>query len=559
MFFAFGSLFSQDNVGFGTTTPHSSALLDMTASDKGLLIPRVELIAVNDGVNPVNGPATGLLVFNETGALASGFYYWDGTEWVMVGAGGGSSCHTLDEAYDCGGAGAGALIVADANPVMINLPLTGTNDEGLYVQSDKGSTPAPTAAITAVNTMHGAGIYAEISETTNLYSGIQGITYTTLTGSDLAKGVSGYHDGTGIGVGVWGEASSNNAAGSSYGVYGKGSNKTFGGYFYGANWPGGFIETGDVTGVALQVASGGQNPLNWGLLEVGAVQINCGFTGGATGNNIMFNNASGEATMGPDAGSWCYLGGPGLEWWGIYSSNVLQVSRRELKRDITYFNEDLANYVMDDIMELKPAFYKYNEENDTRIEGKEQRTRYNMHLGFILDETPDYIQDNAFSGIDLYSLASLSIAGVQENRRSIEEIEEQITEIHDFGTSKLIGNEIYVPYNKNFEGTQPVVAITPLSPVKDYYIKSQNENGFVLAVENENEFDFNWIVVAHKKVDIKNSEPVVDAQLKAQLEVDEAKKAEIRNELMKGKQTTVELKGKDASKYDATKYQNSTK
>ena len=476
----------------------------------------------------------------------------------MVGAGGGSSCHTLDEAYDCGGAGLGAFIEADANPVIINLPLAGTNDEALFVQSDKGSTPAPTAAITAVNTMHGAGIYAEISETTNLYSGIQGITYTTLTGSDLATGVSGYHDGTGIGVGVWGEASSNNAAGSSYGVYGKGTNKTFGGYFYGENWPGSFVETGDVTGVALQVASAGQDPLNWGLLEVGVVQFNCGVSGAATGNNVIFNNASGEATIGPDMGGWCYLGGPSLEWWGIYSSNVLQVSRRELKRDITYFNDDVASYVMNDIMNLKPAFYKYKAENDTKVEGLEQRTRYNMHLGFILDETPDYIQDNAFSGIDLYSLVSLSIAGVQENRKSIENIECQITEVHDFGITSLSGNEIYVKYNKDFSGTQPVVAITPHSPVRDYYIKSQNENGFVLAVEDVNEFSFNWIAIAQKEVVNIKSEPVIDALLKSQLEVDEAKKSEIRNELMKGKQTTVELKGKNASKYNATKYQKST-
>ena len=59
LFLVFSSLIAQDNVGFGTTTPHSSALLDMTASDKGLLIPRVELIDVTNGTTPVNGPATG--------------------------------------------------------------------------------------------------------------------------------------------------------------------------------------------------------------------------------------------------------------------------------------------------------------------------------------------------------------------------------------------------------------------------------------------------------------------------------------------------------------------
>jgi hypothetical protein len=106
-------------VGIGTTTPHGSALLVFTAADKGLLIPRVTIVDVTDGVNPVNGMETGLLVYNSAGALAQGFYYWDGTEWVMLGAGGGASCVTLDEAHDCGGAGVGRTINADAGAVEI--------------------------------------------------------------------------------------------------------------------------------------------------------------------------------------------------------------------------------------------------------------------------------------------------------------------------------------------------------------------------------------------------------------------------------------------------------
>jgi hypothetical protein len=72
-----GHLRSQNNVGIGTTTPHASALLDLTATDKGLLIPRVALVAANNGTTPVNGPATGLLVYNTgTGGLTpAGFYY----------------------------------------------------------------------------------------------------------------------------------------------------------------------------------------------------------------------------------------------------------------------------------------------------------------------------------------------------------------------------------------------------------------------------------------------------------------------------------------------------
>jgi hypothetical protein len=39
------SLTTFAQVGIGTTTPHASAALDLTASDKGLLLPRVTSLA----------------------------------------------------------------------------------------------------------------------------------------------------------------------------------------------------------------------------------------------------------------------------------------------------------------------------------------------------------------------------------------------------------------------------------------------------------------------------------------------------------------------------------
>lgn len=65
--------FAQSNgVGIGTLTPHASALLDLTATDKGFLMPRV-----ND-TNNIVSPATGLLIYLTTNNT---FYYFDGTYW----------------------------------------------------------------------------------------------------------------------------------------------------------------------------------------------------------------------------------------------------------------------------------------------------------------------------------------------------------------------------------------------------------------------------------------------------------------------------------------------
>src|SRR5215217_6938715 len=42
------------SVGIGTATPNASAALDITATNKGLLIPRMSLNSINAIVNPAN-------------------------------------------------------------------------------------------------------------------------------------------------------------------------------------------------------------------------------------------------------------------------------------------------------------------------------------------------------------------------------------------------------------------------------------------------------------------------------------------------------------------------
>ena len=108
------------NVGIGTSTPHSSAKLQIESTNSGLLIPRVSLLAVTNGISPVNTPQTGVLVYNTnaaiTGGDGTGFYFWNGTQWVPLKGGD----NTLDMAYDEGGPGAGRVITADAGRVEIN-------------------------------------------------------------------------------------------------------------------------------------------------------------------------------------------------------------------------------------------------------------------------------------------------------------------------------------------------------------------------------------------------------------------------------------------------------
>lgn len=84
--------FAQNNEGVSiagsVTPPDPSAMLDVTSTTKGMLIPRmtsIEKLAISS-------PALGLLVFqtDET----SGFYFWNGTAWQCM-----SCCSSVDEPW----------------------------------------------------------------------------------------------------------------------------------------------------------------------------------------------------------------------------------------------------------------------------------------------------------------------------------------------------------------------------------------------------------------------------------------------------------------------------
>ncbi|NQY30161.1 MAG: tail fiber domain-containing protein [Flavobacteriaceae bacterium] len=70
-------------VGIGTTTPDSSSMLEVDATDKGVLIPRVAIADLNTAA-PVTAPVESLLVYNTTVATGIGFHYWDGLKWTPL-------------------------------------------------------------------------------------------------------------------------------------------------------------------------------------------------------------------------------------------------------------------------------------------------------------------------------------------------------------------------------------------------------------------------------------------------------------------------------------------
>lgn len=76
IFFPTSTIVSQ--VGIGTTNPDASSALDVSANDKGMLVPRM-LVSERIGIA---SPAEGLLVY-QTDDIA-GFYYYNGSQWERL-------------------------------------------------------------------------------------------------------------------------------------------------------------------------------------------------------------------------------------------------------------------------------------------------------------------------------------------------------------------------------------------------------------------------------------------------------------------------------------------
>lgn len=160
---------AQNNVGIGTTAPDPSALLDLTSSDKGFLVPRLSTTEMNS----VASPATGLLIYNTT---QSGFYYYNGSTWLPFLA-------AANAWQTTGNAGTAAetnyLGTSDANPLVIKtdgvqrMIILKTGEVGIDVATPNSKLAVNDGNISIVNTLNSAGQlrYYEPSASGTNYTG----------------------------------------------------------------------------------------------------------------------------------------------------------------------------------------------------------------------------------------------------------------------------------------------------------------------------------------------------------------------------------------------------
>src|SRR6185295_7470388 len=78
---------AQVKIGDNPGTINANSLLELESTDKGFLPPRVALNSLTS-VSPLTGTVpAGMLVYSTGGILLDGYYYWNGSAWLIIANG----------------------------------------------------------------------------------------------------------------------------------------------------------------------------------------------------------------------------------------------------------------------------------------------------------------------------------------------------------------------------------------------------------------------------------------------------------------------------------------
>ena len=134
-----GTAMAQMNVG-SSAAPNANAALQVTSSNKGLLLPTLALTATNSA-SPLTAFVAGMTVYNTAVAGTSpsnvtpGFYYSDGTQWLKLSTSNGSvvlnSSSTVDAAI-LGYSPSTVATAASAAPTSLTVGTATATRRGTY-------------------------------------------------------------------------------------------------------------------------------------------------------------------------------------------------------------------------------------------------------------------------------------------------------------------------------------------------------------------------------------------------------------------------------------------
>ena len=229
--------------------PDNSAMLDVTSTTKGVLIPRMTM-AQRD---TISSPATGLMVYQMDNT--SGFYYFDGTSWDLIGTG----AFAIDDLSDG---------ISEGSSVFLGLG-AGTNDDGTSNQN-------VAVGINALNT-NTSGHWNTATGYMSLYSNTTGKENTANGYQALYSNTTGNHN---TATGFWSLKSNTT-----------GHHNTANGYAVLLENTTGYYNTGIGHNALNHNTTGIHNTAN------GFQPLGCNTTGDnntATGSHAIYSNTTGN-------------------------------------------------------------------------------------------------------------------------------------------------------------------------------------------------------------------------------------------------------------------------
>jgi hypothetical protein len=146
--------------GIGTATPNASAKLEVYATNKGFLPPRIALTGTTDN-STIASPAAGLLIYNTATAGAApnnvlpGFYYWNGSAWVQI-AGGLVIDASKTSSFSLAAADNNKLFfISSASAVTVTVPTLPTGFSCQLIQTGAGTVTFAAGSGTTLNSASG--------------------------------------------------------------------------------------------------------------------------------------------------------------------------------------------------------------------------------------------------------------------------------------------------------------------------------------------------------------------------------------------------------------------
>jgi hypothetical protein len=352
--FVFASLSGKAQVSINTTgaAPHASAMLDVTATGKGLLVPRMTYAQL-----PAS-PATGLLVYVTD--VTPGYYFYDATAWRRIGL-------TMNDYWLPNGSN----IYFNAGRVAVGT--TDPENHGFFAKNYVTGKAAVRGADAVGSIIYAEGMLGVLNYpgaiTLPVYAANIGVLGIKPAGGENGAAVYGWNN----------DVNSTNYAGlfasdgaaytsgySNYGVYGK-ATKAYN------NYGGFFLTDYKATGINYGIYSRADSAVtNYGIAAIGRA--------GTTNYGLYGYTYNGTST---NYGVWSYAYNAPNNY-GIYSQSVYGTSNYGLYSYANYGTTNYAGYFTGRISVLgnatsAAADYKstvlyakvmHTESNDTRaIEG----------------------------------------------------------------------------------------------------------------------------------------------------------------------------------------------